>query len=93
MGLANNCLELSVLRNFRDKILLLDPLGRIAVMEYYKVAPEIVQSIKERSNSKKIWHSVYGDIRKAVSLVLAGDFERAFDHYKQTTLKLKNRYL
>ncbi|MEK6925773.1 MAG: CFI-box-CTERM domain-containing protein [Nanoarchaeota archaeon] len=93
IGLSDNCLELSVLRNFRDKILMTEPIGRRAVREYYEMAPEIVQSVWQKDNSRKIWNSVYGDIRKAVSLVLSGDFDKAFDHYRQTTLKLKGAYL
>ncbi|MBI4116799.1 hypothetical protein HY449_03590 [Candidatus Pacearchaeota archaeon] len=88
--LPDNCLELNVLRNFRDRILLQNPTGRKSVKEYYKIAPEIVQSINERGNSSEIWNSVYQDITKAVQLVLSGDFNRAFEHYKEMTLRLKN---
>lgn len=88
-GLPDNCLELNVLRNFRDRILLQNLTGRKAVKEYYKMAPEIVQSINERDNSMEIWNSVYQDIRKAVQMVLSGDFNRAFEHYKKMTLRLK----
>ncbi len=89
-GLPDNCLELSVLRNFRNRILLQNPTGRKAVREYYKIAPEIVQSISGKDNSSEIWNSVYQDIRKAVQFVLLGDFNRAFEHYKEMTLGLKN---
>jgi len=93
MKLPDNCLELSVLRNFRDKILMSRPSGKRAVREYYKIAPEIVQTIGEQNNAQSIWQSVYRDIRFAVSLVLSGDFEKAFKHYQQMTLRLKEKYL
>ncbi len=89
-GLPDNCLELNVLRNFRDRILLQNPTGRGAVKEYYKIAPEIVQSINGKDNSSEIWNSVYQDIRKAVQFVLLGDFNSAFEHYRKMTLGLKN---
>ena len=93
MKLPDNCLELSVLRNFRDKILMSKLSSKRAVREYYRIAPEIVQGIGKQDNAKSIWQSIYGDIRYAVSLVLSGDFERAFKNYQQMTLRLKEKYL
>lgn len=93
MGLPNNCLELQVLREFRNKILMSTSKGRKAVQEYHKLAPEIVQSIDGRGNAEFIWKQIYTDIRHAVSLVLNNNFEGAFKHYKQVTLNLKEKYL
>ncbi len=93
MHYPDNCFELEVLRGFRDKILMPDPLGKRAVREYYRIAPEIVQSISEQNNAKEIWQGIYRDIRYAVSLILSGDFEGAFKHYQQMTLRLKRKYL
>lgn len=95
VGLPDNCFELNVLRNFRDKVLLRTPRGRRAVEEYYRVAPEIVMAVEERegNDAESVWASVYSDIRKAVSLLLSGDFEGAFQHYQQMTSRLKHEYL
>lgn len=93
MGLPDNCLELNVLRNFRDKVLMLTPTGKKAVREYYGMAPEIVSAVNVRTDARRIWHGVYRDIRQAVALVLDGDFEEAFKHYQQMTFKLKGKYL
>ena len=91
MNLPDNCLELTFLRNFRDKILIPTSRGRKAVKEYYQIAPEIVQAINERENSLNIWKATYTDIRQAVSLVLSKDFEKAFRHYQDMSLKLKRK--
>ncbi len=93
MMLPDNCLELTVLRGFRDNVLLPEPSGRAAVRDYYKVAPEIVAAVNARADAQKIWQGVYGNIRHAVSLVLSGDFNGAFRHYEQTTLELKEKFL
>lgn len=92
-GLPDNCLELKSLRNFRGKILLQNSIGRNRVREYYQIAPEIVQSINQRDNAKEIWNSLYKDIRKAVQLVLSENFNQAFEHYREMSLRLKERYL
>jgi len=93
MSLPDNCLELSVLRNFRDKILMPTSKGRKSVGEYCRIAPEIVQSVNEGEDAQNIWQSTYKDIRHAVSLVLSGNFEGAFEHYQQMTSKLRDKYL
>jgi hypothetical protein len=95
MGLPDNCLELNVLRNFRDKVLLPTSIGRRAVEEYYSIAPEIIQAVgeQEKSNALTVLRSIYNDIRKAVFLIGSGDFKGAFKHYQQMTLKLKGKYL
>jgi hypothetical protein len=92
-NLPDNCLELEVLRGFRDKILMKDSRGKKAVKEYYKIAPEIVQAVENQENAQRIWNEVYGDIKHAVLLVLSGNHNEAFDHYKQMTLRLKKNYL
>jgi hypothetical protein len=92
-NLPDNCLELQVLRGFRDKILIQDSRGKKAVKEYYKIAPEIVQAVESQENAQRIWDEVHRDIRHAVSLVLSGKHNEAFDHYQQMTLRLKKNYL
>ncbi|MBU2104642.1 MAG: hypothetical protein KKF67_02625, partial [Nanoarchaeota archaeon] len=91
MGLNDNCLELNVLRKFRDNVLL--PSISQVVKEYYAMAPDIISAINDKDNSKEIWENVYKDITRAVSLVFRGDFNRAFNHYQQMTLGLKENYL
>ncbi|MHC4536973.1 MAG: CFI-box-CTERM domain-containing protein [Planctomycetota bacterium] len=95
MGLPDNCPELQTLRYFRDKILMSSATGKKAVNEYYQIAPEIIQALEEneKENTQKVWTSLYCDIRRAVFLVLSGNFELAFKHYQQVTLALKNKYL
>ena len=89
-GLSDNCLELNVLRRFRDETLIKKPEGLEAVEEYYKIAPKIVNLVNQRRDYAQIWSLVYQDVKKAVSLVLSGSFDEAFEHYKEMTLSLKN---
>jgi len=93
MELPDNCLELTTLRGFRDRILMPDSYGRKAVQEYYEIAPEIVQAVSRQSNAQGIWQDVYKDVSHAVFLVLSGDFEGAFKHYQQMTMGLKGKFL
>jgi hypothetical protein len=92
-GLPDDCLELEVLRGFRDKHLMSQPSGRIMLKEYYELAPSIVSSINGMSDADSIWDGVYKEISRAVSLVQSGSFNEAFDHYKAMSLRLKGSYL
>jgi len=92
MGLPDNCLELNVLRDIRDKILMHQPSGRKLIKEYYKLSPEIIQFVYEQDNAKETWELIYQDIKKAVSLVLSNNIEDAFNHYKKMTLRFKEAY-
>jgi len=93
MFLPDNCLELRTLRNFRDRVLMPKLSGRRVVDEYYEIAPKIVQAVNRQSDAQNIWRNTYSDVRHAVSLVLSSDFEGAFKHYQQMTMKLKENFL
>ena len=92
MGLNDNCLELTALRNFRD-ILLTQSSGRRAVKEYEIMAPEVVKAVSMKSDGEAILRNVFREIQRAVAMVLRKDYEGAFQHYKQVTLRLKEKYL
>jgi hypothetical protein len=93
IGLSDNCTELSVLRAYRDGVLLRSPAGRAAVAEYYRVAPEIVTAVSASAAAGSEWCRIYGEIRRAVSLVLAGKYDEAFAHYRELTAGLRRCYL
>jgi len=93
MELPDNCFELTMLRRFRDKILIPTSKGRKAVEEYYTVAPEVVHAVNQEDDPTAIWRSVCKDIRYAISLIMKGDYDGAFRHYQEMTAGLKNRYL
>jgi hypothetical protein len=94
MGFSDDCFELRVLRNYRDRVLLKTTHGKRAIQEYYILAPQIVQATNALGEkAKSIWINTYVDINKAVSLVLSGDFDKAYSHYKDMTQGLMRRYL
>ena len=93
MGLSDDCFELQVLRRFRDKTLLPIVEGKRAVREYYSVAPEIVEAVSQSECPSIVWNFTYGEILKAVRLVLQGSFKEAFDHYRELAMSLKKRCL
>lgn len=95
MGLPDDAYELETLRAFRDGVLMSSNRGRELVSEYYKIAPEIVQAVREKGSvvANQVWRSVYRDIRKAVGLIERGDFDGAAKHYQSMTTNLMSAHL
>jgi len=63
--------------------------GKDEIQEYYKIAPQIVESINAKENAKEIWNSVYEEmVLPCVRMIKSGNKEDAFRLYKSYTLKL-----
>jgi len=73
-GLPDDCAELTLLRRFRDTVLLADPAGRAAVAEYYAAAPAVVAAIDARTDANAVYDRLYVRlILPAVAAVAGGD--------------------
>lgn len=92
-GLPDNCLELTVLREFRDKYIKKLPNGKEIIDEYYKTTPKIVEKINKTPNSKEIYSKLYDKILDSVNMIKSGKFHEAFKHYYSIVDDLKNRFL
>jgi len=80
-GLPDDCEELTMLRNFRDKYVPVD-----MVQEYYKIAPAIVQSIHKNEAALEY---VYGVVKDCVSEIKRGNTKAAIDKYVHMVNNLK----
>ena len=93
MGLPDDCLELGTLRWFRDRVLLPTKEGKRAVRQYYDEAPEIVQAVNRDAEAGGVWKSVYRDVATAVRMVLSGDYQGAFSHYREMAQRLRSDFV
>lgn len=93
-GVADDCYELNILREFRDNYLKNRANGMKDIAEYYRIAPRIVESINNTSAASEIWDAIYRDmISPCVSLVAAHRYEDAYERYKSFVLKLRSKYI
>ena len=82
-GKADDCRELMILRKFRDEFMITDSERKKLVEEYYRIAPDIVRSIKELKNSKQIFEMLKDDfIIPCILLIEKGCGECAMQRYR-----------
>lgn len=93
-GLPDDCYELALLRSFRDNYLRRTASGCSEILEYYFVAPQIVEKIHARSDSTAVFLRIYDSLVKpCVTLIENGENEKAHALYRTTVLALQAEYL
>lgn len=92
-GLTDDCYELMVLRRFRDEWLLGIAGGKEKISEYYRVAPVVVDGIRQREDSAAIFQKIYDElVVPCVALIEEGKNQETYEHYREYTLGLKRLY-
>lgn len=92
-GLADDCVELSTLREFRDTYMKELPSGKEEVQEYYETAPGIVDAINSSDEAGCVYEAIYSDvIEPCVKLIQEGKNEEAYKKYKEMVADLKSKY-
>lgn len=93
-GKADDCYELTMLRNYRDEILLSTEDGKKLVEEYYNIAPTIVNRINKQEDAemiyKKIWETYLNPCIRDIENH-RGDACKA--RYMDMVMELKGRYI
>lgn len=85
----DNCIELKVLRWFRDNVV-----PKKDVEEYYSIAPTIVKEIEKHKNKEQYYNFIYNKVVKdSVLAIKKGDFKFAYKRYKSSVQLLKNQFI
>lgn len=93
MGLADDCDEMETLRHYRDVLVEQDENFREQVLDYYRKAPVIVQKIMQSKTKNEQLKFLYENlVQKCVSLLKAGQFEEAKQHYVNVYHALLTKY-
>ena len=84
----DNCEELTLLRWFRDNFV-----DREDIEHYYITAPIIVSAINNNEYCNEIYESIYYRvIKECVEAINRGDFDFAYQRYKESILELEELY-
>ena len=90
MGLADDCKELTTLRNFRDTYLKKTDEGTALVEEYYKIAPAIVEKINVHSKKDEILKGIYAKVSQIVSLIETQMYDQAMIAYRDMVFDVQS---
>ncbi|MDO5101053.1 MAG: CFI-box-CTERM domain-containing protein [Eubacteriales bacterium] len=94
LDMADDCYELSVLRDFRDKQLLSSERGRSLVAHYYDTAPTIVNRIRGSHDARQIFQSLYEHyILPCIRLIEQQSYDQALTLYQQMVEELEGQFL
>jgi len=90
-GLPDNCAELQELRAFRDEYVRKRVDGEEILMEYYRLAPQVVSCIDRSCKSKHIYEDLYRRfVERSLELIRAGRNEEALCYYRSEFEKLRS---
>jgi len=91
MGLSDDCKELTILRAFRDYVLLSTKEGTSLVEEYYQKAPQIVERINNSHAKEEIYKYIYGKIQLCVELIESRRYEDAVIVYEEMVEQVEEK--
>ena len=89
MNLPDDCYQLEILRDFREKNLLKTEQGKELVDEYDIIAPKIVKNMRDKSDYEYVWRA----ISSCVNSLEKNDTQLAISQYKEMVAHLKKKLL
>lgn len=93
-GRANDCYELTLLRDYRDSYLMATEEGAELVQEYYNIAPTIVNRINRQEDAKYIYDEIWSTyLTPCIRLIEEGEREECKERYMDMVYALKGRYM
>ncbi len=93
IGLPHDCAELTVLRRFRDVVMMRTAEGRADVARYYAEAPLILSAIRSRSEERVLLRLYVTHILPSVAAASLGLHRLTRRIYTAMMTKLSRRYL
>jgi len=90
MGMADDCWVLETARKFRDTFMTETPDKSKEILEYYEIAPKVVEKINQAPDAEKIWKRLFwSDVIPFVTEIQVGNLEIAHELYKKLINKVK----
>lgn len=94
LGKEDDCRELTLLRDYRDKYLMGDDSGRKIVEDYYDIAPTIVKRIDRSEDAGMVYTRIWNEyLNPCVKMIENGKKEECRILYTEMVKKLKHQYM
>ena len=93
-GMDDDCEILTKLRAFRDGYMASRDGGKKDIVQYYDVAPRIVEAIDKLGENarRSAYDGIFNVISECVTMIDSGDNEGAYAAYKGMALELESQY-
>lgn len=92
-GMADDCEELNLLRNYRDTFMAAKPGGEELILEYYDIAPSIVKHINMQPDAKRIYDRIWDEyIGPCIRMIREGKMEECLALYSGMVLEMKEKF-
>jgi len=92
MGLPRTSLEMKAMKLLTKDYILKSFQGKKDYILYGRKAPGIVEAIKARPDSRRIWEEVYGTLKEITSTIISGDYQKGHSQYKGLVLGLEAKF-
>ncbi len=93
-GKADDCYELTTLRDYRDSYLMKSQEGRALVEEYYELAPRLVMTMHMLPQEEDLYQNLYRDyLLPCLHMIEDGKNEECKKLYMDMVLGLKERFV
>lgn len=93
LGKADDCYELSLLREYRDHYLMSKEEGRRLVDQYYEIAPLIVTGINQMRDAAKIYQAIYKQyLNPCITYIEQDEPEKCEEKYIAMVTELQQKY-
>lgn len=90
---ADDCMELNLLRNYRDNILAKEDGGVQIINEYYDIAPTIVKRINRSENPQEVYENLYKKyILGCIEDIENEQYDKCRETYTSMVTELKSKY-
>ncbi|MDD6182756.1 MAG: hypothetical protein PUB25_03410 [Lachnospiraceae bacterium] len=89
----DDCMELQLLREYRDGYLMDLEEGETVIKEYYDVAPTIVKHINRQSNASEIYRNIYDSyLSECIRLLQMGEKDACKQIYTDMVYDLEEKF-
>ncbi len=93
LGKEDDCMELRILRSYRDGYLAKQEDGMEIIREYYDVAPSIVKHIDRQEDAKNIYQMIFTEyLTPCLEDIHRHEMEQCKIHYMKMVNELRKKY-
>lgn len=94
LGKGNDCPELRILKDYRDRYLETTEEGHALVEEYYNIAPTLVKRMDRLPDREQVYQNIYNNyLAPCIRKIQNQDYESCRELYQEMVQGLEEKYM